>query len=168
MAALRAFAVSQSEIGRRFARDQQLHTTDAAAMVEILTAEDRGQPLTPARLAERIALSTGATSTLLNRLEGAGHIVRARGHSDRRVVTLHVTPASHQLADAFYAPLGDQLDTVIRDFASADLDVLEELLSRLCSTMQAHLDTGDDPPAPSSEPDSGPVAATRRPRKADR
>lgn len=67
-------------------------------MVEILAAEERGLPLTPARLAERIALTTGATSTLLNRLETSGHIVRTREHSDRRVVTLHVTPSSHQLA----------------------------------------------------------------------
>ncbi|MET0952243.1 MAG: MarR family transcriptional regulator [Aeromicrobium sp.] len=143
---LLAFTAVQSEAGRRFARAQRLHTTDAAAMVEILTAEDRGQPLTPARLAERIALTSGATSTLLNRLEAAGHIVRTREHSDRRVVTLHVTPASHEVADAFYAPLSEQLDAVLSDFSAEDLDLVDQLVDRLRSTVRAYLDAADQDP----------------------
>lgn len=142
---LLAFTAVQSEAGRRFARAQRLHTTDAAAMVEILTAEDHGRPLTPARLAERISLTSGATSTLLNRLEDAGHIVRTRGHDDRRVVTLHVTPASHEVADGFYAPLSQQLDQVLDDFSAEDLDVVERLVGRLRETTRAYLDAEQEP-----------------------
>lgn len=69
--------------------------------MEILAAEGRGQPLTPARLAARIALTPGATSTLLNRLEDAGHVVRTREHTDRRIVILHSTRTVHETADAF-------------------------------------------------------------------
>ncbi|WP_410625850.1 hypothetical protein [Amycolatopsis sp. cmx-8-4] len=59
----------------------------------------RGRPLTPARPAERIALTTGATSSLLNRLEDARHIRHTREHSGRRIVTLHCTPAIHAAAE---------------------------------------------------------------------
>lgn len=137
----RAFGSAQNELGRLFARNRQMHTTDAAAIVEILTAEERGQPLTPARLAERIALTTGATSTLLNRLEDAGHILRTREHGDRRIVTLHSTRAIHEAADAFFAPLAHQLDAAMGDYSAADLDLVEEFVNRLRSTMSTYVDT---------------------------
>ena len=148
-----ALVTAQSAVGRGFARSQQLHTTDAAALVEILTAEGRGSALTPARLAQRIALTTGATSTLLNRLEDAGHIRRRREHTDRRVVSLHITATSHELADAFYAPLANQLDTVMQAFSSDDLAMMEELAGRLTVAMQAYADR-EDQHALGSDPDT--------------
>jgi MarR family transcriptional regulator, organic hydroperoxide resistance regulator len=134
-----AFASAQSELGRLFARSRQMHTTDAAAIVEILAAEGRGQPLTPARLAERIALTTGATSTLLNRLEEAGHIVRTREHRDRRVVTLHSTQTIHQTADAYYAPLSDQLHAAMAECSPADLTLVEDFVDRLRTVMSSYM-----------------------------
>ncbi len=101
-----AYSAGQSEFGREFARRMGMHLTDSIAAVEILRAEDRGQPLTPARLAERIGLTSGATSILLNRLEKAGHITRERGHADRRLVTLHSAQVVHADADNFFAPCG--------------------------------------------------------------
>ena len=141
MQGFRAFASAESELGRLFARSRQMHTTDAAAIVEILTAEERGQPLTPARLAERIALTTGATSTLLNRLEEAGHILRTREHSDRRIVTLHSTPAIHEAADAFFAPLAHQLNAAMSNYSAADLHLVEDFVNRLRSTMSTYMNT---------------------------
>lgn len=156
LGAVLALATAQNAVGRQFARSQQLHTTDAAALVEILTAEGRGRVLTPARLAERVALTTGATSTLLNRLEDAGHISRRREHTDRRVVSLHITATSHELADAFYAPLGDQLDAVMQTFSDDDLATVEDLVDRLTSTMHAYADREDqhaiDPHPPTDRP----------------
>jgi DNA-binding MarR family transcriptional regulator len=135
---LRAFGSTQTELGRLFARSRRMHTTDAAAIVEILTAEDHGQPLTPARLAERIGLSTGATSTLLNRLEAAGHILRSREHSDRRIVTLHSTPAIHAAADAFFAPLTGQLEAAMDAYSANDLKLVNDVVHRLRTTMAVY------------------------------
>lgn len=141
---LRAFASVQSELGRVFARSRRLHTTDAAAIVEILAAEGRGRSLTPARLAERLALTTGATSTLLNRLEDAGHIVRTREHSDRRMVTLHSTPSVHESADDFFGPLAQQLTDAISDYSAADLVLVGELVDRLRTTMTTYIGTANN------------------------
>ena len=139
---LRAFATTQTEMGRMFARTRNMHTTDAAAVVEILSAEDRARPLTPARLAARLGLSTGATSTLLNRLEAAGHVQRTREHSDRRVVTLHSTPAIHQAADNFFAPLADRLRTALGHYSLDELRIADDIVKRLQETMSAYLVDG--------------------------
>ncbi|WP_205752024.1 MarR family winged helix-turn-helix transcriptional regulator [Cryptosporangium phraense] len=116
-----------------------MHGTDAVAIVEIINAEERDQPLTPARLAERIGLTTGATSILLNRLEQAGHVVRTREHSDRRIVTLRSTPGIHAAAADFYEPLGRLLDAVLSEYSPADLGRIASITGRLRSTMHAYM-----------------------------
>ncbi|MBU2669136.1 MarR family transcriptional regulator [Actinoplanes bogorensis] len=136
---LALLAAAQSELGRQFARSRQMHPTDAAAIVQIIAAEDHGEPLTPARLAERLDLTTGATSILLNRLEAAGHVTRTREHTDRRIVTLHSTPAIHAEAAGFYEPLNQQLKDVLADYSPADLDLVATIATRLRTTMTAHM-----------------------------
>ena len=138
--ALSSLSFAQKEFGRLFARSQEMHTTDAAAIVEILIAEDRGRPLTPARLAERISLSPAATSTLLNRLEEAGDVVRTRGHKDRRIVTLHATKRIHDRADAFYAPLNEALHAAMGDRSPVELELVETIVDQLREVVSSFLD----------------------------
>lgn len=129
--AVRAFAARDSELGRMFARRHGMHPTDAVAIVEILAAEQRGQTLTPARLAERIGLTAGATSTLLRRLESAGHVLRSHDHDDRRLVTLRSTESVHHSASMFFAPVSAALDEALRSFSTADLATTAAVLLAL-------------------------------------
>ena len=135
-----AFASAQNELGREFARGVRLHSTDSIAILAIINAEERGRPLTPVRLADIIGLTTGATSVLLNRLEDAGHVVRARGHADRRMVTLHSTPTVHETADAFFQPLGDRFDTMMNDYSPEELLLVEKFVTNLRATMDTYMD----------------------------
>ncbi|NAZ75142.1 MarR family transcriptional regulator [Kineococcus sp. T13] len=75
-----------------------MHGTDASALVHIVGAEERGEPLTQAELSRLVGLTTGATSSLLNRLEAVGHVERRRDRADRRVVTLRSTASMHRAA----------------------------------------------------------------------
>ena len=136
---LQAYAAAQSELGREFARHTRMHVTDSAAVVEILRAEGHGRPLTPARLAERVGLSSGATSILLNRLEGAGHVVRRRGHADRRLVTLHSTPTVHESAEDFFSPLRARLEQLMNRYTPEQLDLVEKVVTDFCETVDTYL-----------------------------
>lgn len=135
-----AFASAQNELGREFARDVHMHTTDSTAILAIINAEERGKPLTPVRLADIIGLTTGATSVLLNRLEDAGHVVRARGHADRRMVTLHSTPTVHETADAFFQPLGNRFDAMMNSYSPDELVLVEKFVTGLRATMDTYMD----------------------------
>jgi len=146
-----AFTRAHNELGRRFARSEHVHTTDAAAIMQIIDAEDRDQPLTPARLAERIALSTGATSILLNRLEEAGHIVRTRESADRRIVTVHSTPSIHTAANAYYEPLARLLRAELSDYTAAELDLVETVVARVRSATTTYVQGPTSPPAHHAE-----------------
>lgn len=139
---LLAFSASQSDRGRAFARHMKMRLTDSAAIVEILRAEDRGRPLTPARLGERIGMTSGATTILLNRLEDAGHITRTRGHADRRIVTLHTAPAVHAEADAFFEPERDRILELMDGYGPEDLALIHQFVSSLVITSSTEqLDT---------------------------
>lgn len=110
---LRAYGGHFTELSRLFADWLGLHSTDAVALLEVAAAEERGTPLSPARLSERILLSPSATTALLNRLEQAGHIIRSREHTDRRVITLRSSAYVQERADEFFRPLGVRLDSVM-------------------------------------------------------
>lgn len=142
---LRAYGATFREFSRRFAAWLGLHSTDAEALIEILTAEERGTALSPARLSERIALSNSATTALLNRLEQAGHIVRTREHDDRRVITLRSSENVQTLADEFFTPLGDRVDAVLAKYSPEQIQQFDTFLADLRAAMTAQL---DQPAAP--------------------
>ncbi|MFJ3581285.1 MarR family winged helix-turn-helix transcriptional regulator [Streptomyces sp. NPDC090127] len=137
--ALRIYGGHYAELSRSFAAHLGLYATDATALLEIIAAEERGTPISPARLSKRILLSSGATTSLLNRLEGAGHIVRSREHSDRRMVTLRSSPQIQERADEFFRPLAAPMDTVVGRYPPELIDRFRELLGEMCAAMDTHL-----------------------------
>ncbi|MFD3880709.1 MarR family transcriptional regulator [Streptomyces microflavus] len=136
---LQSYGSLYIELGRLFADWLGLHSTDAAALLQIAAADERGTPLSPARLGERIQLTPSATTALLNRLEAAGHITRSREHTDRRLVTLRSGPHVQERADEFFRPLGGQLDTAMAAYPSEMLAGFEALITDMCTTMDAHI-----------------------------
>lgn len=148
---LTAYGATHAQVGREFAASAGLHSTDATALVEILAAEERGHPLTPARLSERIGLTFGSTSTLLNRLEAVDHIERIRDQADRRVVTLRTTPGVHEIADRFFQPLGEQITELLSAYPEQTILEFDRLLRDirdLMSTYPARADQDDATTAP--------------------
>ncbi|RZF06167.1 MarR family winged helix-turn-helix transcriptional regulator [Streptomyces albidoflavus] len=147
MESLRIYGGHYAELSRRFAAWLGLHSTDATAALEIAAAEERGAPLSPARLSERISLSSGATTALLNRLESAGHITRAREHTDRRIVTLRSGAHIQERADEFFGPLAHRLDATMAHYPPRLLEQFEAFMADLNTTMDSHLADQEKHPA---------------------
>lgn len=137
---VRIFGAIYAEFTRIFATHLNLHPTDSAALVEILFAEDLGEPLSPARLSERISLSSGATTALLNRLEDVGYIQRSRESSDRRLVTLRTTEKIAAPAIQFFEPLGVSIEQLISNYSEDEISKHEEFLKHLTETMRIALE----------------------------
>ena len=138
--ALRAYGMTFRDLGRDFGVRMGLHTTDATALVEILEAQDRGTPLTQSALSDRVGLTRGATSTLLNRLEDAGHVRRVRDHTDRRVVTLHATDGVEAMVDRYFDPLLVEAGAVMQRYSPAMLAEFGRFLTDYCAAMNRHMD----------------------------
>jgi DNA-binding MarR family transcriptional regulator len=138
--ALHDHGLAYGELGRRFGSAIGLHVTDATALVEILGAQDRGAPLTQTQLGQRVGLTPGATSTLLNRLETAGHIRRVRDTRDRRVITLIAADSVETLLHRFFDPLADRMAIVMSRYPPEVLAQFEALLTAVSAAMNDYAD----------------------------
>ncbi|MCR3749188.1 DNA-binding transcriptional regulator, MarR family [Lentzea californiensis] len=97
---LRALVMESNRFLEIFSAAHELHPTDMTALNLIMTA-----PMTPGTLAKALNLSASATTSVLDRLERAGHVVRDRDPGDRRRVDLRVLDTATELASTFFQPL---------------------------------------------------------------
>jgi DNA-binding MarR family transcriptional regulator len=137
---LRTYSVQAQHVGHAFAQRHGLHPTDLQALIAVMHAEGRGDPLTPGRLGEAVGLSSGATTAVIDRLERAGHLRRSRESADRRVVHLRYGEAGMALAAAFFGPLGTRTDAVMAGFSVAELATVERFLDGMTAAVTAHRD----------------------------
>lgn len=131
MEALRDWAVAFAELNQHLSAWMSLPTSDANALGQIVWAAEGGSPLSPARLGQRIGMTSGATTVLLNRLETAGLVVRTREHTDRRRVTLRPTPAARERTRSFMAVASTEIAGTLRSSSTADLDAAAAFLTRM-------------------------------------
>lgn len=75
-------------------------------------------PMTAGDLANRLSLPTATATRVIDRLESAGFVRRARDTRDRRKVIVEPVPEHLTAADAVFAPTSDRLNG-LRDKVSA-------------------------------------------------
>jgi len=103
---------------------------------------------TAGRLAELMGLSTGAVTTVLDRLERAGLARRVRDEHDRRKVNVVVTEKAGALLWPFYEPLmkmserlyvrySDEQLALVLDFLEAGAELYDEVLAELHARLAA-------------------------------
>ncbi|MET7878968.1 MarR family winged helix-turn-helix transcriptional regulator [Micromonospora profundi] len=137
---LRRYAVDAQQVGHAFANLHGLNPTDLNALIAVMDAELRGDPITPGRLGEHLNLSSGSITALIDRLERAGHIRRDRDTADRRKVLLHYADQGAALAMEFFRPLGARTDTVMDRFTDDELQVVHRFMVEMSESVRAHRD----------------------------
>lgn len=137
---LRRYSVDAQHIGHAFAGLHGLNATDLHALIAVMDAELVGDPITPGRLGERLNLSSGSVTALIDRLERAGHIRRDRDTADRRKVFLHYADRGAELARSFFAPLGRRTDDVMARYTDAELEVVHRFMTDMVASMREHRD----------------------------
>ena len=128
---LHDWAVGFGELNRHLAAWMGLPGSDANALGQIVWAAEAGAPLSPAQLARRIGMTSGATTVLLNRREAAGHVRRSRESADRRRVTLRPVPAARERARAFLARAGAEVAETLRTTDDDELRTVVAFLVRM-------------------------------------
>ncbi len=102
-------------------------------------------PMRAGDLAQRIGLTTGSVTTLLDRLEGRGYLRRTRPSSDRRTVLIELTHTGEELI----MPIFDALERVVRSAASEVEPAGAKALSRCLGEVADALHTQKlEPPEP--------------------
>lgn len=105
MTAFRVLQMQHARVLHHESASRGLNATDAR-FVFFLAAAD-GQGVTPKQAGEYLELSTGAMTSLVDRLEKRAHIERRPNPEDRRSVLVHLTPSgaaiAQQIGDVYRA-----------------------------------------------------------------
>lgn len=110
-----------------------LHITD----FKCLGVLHRKGAMTPKSLAEEIAVSPAAMTTIIDRLEKAGYVRRKRGSDDRRSLTVHATEQSARKVTRLYKSLGDESARLNAEFTQQELKAIWRYLRRATVALQA-------------------------------
>ncbi|WP_326948419.1 MarR family transcriptional regulator [Amycolatopsis sp. NBC_01307] len=112
-------------IEKRLSGALGVNPTDLAAM-EHLTSEG---PLTAKELADRLRVSTAASTHIVDRLEQAGHITRRPHATDRRKVLVEPVPESMTRIFGHLHPLLSGVEDLVGALSPGERDVVENFLA---------------------------------------
>ncbi len=133
--ALRLFSVESDLFVDVFARAHGLGRNDLNAIMWIAEGTAKGDPVTAGELSARLGLGAPAVTALIDRLEGSGHIQRARDLRDRRKVAVQMQDQALELAQAFFRPLGVRMGAALEGVSSADLERCAEIVELLTGSV---------------------------------
>jgi DNA-binding MarR family transcriptional regulator len=125
---LRQLTVETDRFAEVFGEAHGMHRTDLNALVVIMDSARQDEPMSPTSLARALHLSASATTAVLDRLEAAGHVVRAPHPSDRRRVGLTMADTAIELGGQFFRPLADELKAAWADLSEAERETIARFL----------------------------------------
>jgi DNA-binding MarR family transcriptional regulator len=132
----RALQSSVDALDQAVADHLGINRTDLRCLDELL----RGGPTGPAHLASRLGLTTGSMTTLLDRLERAGYVVRSPDPTDRRRLLVHPTEKIHLAAARIYGPIASEGARDLAAFTAGDLAVVLRYLAVSHELQERHVE----------------------------
>jgi DNA-binding MarR family transcriptional regulator len=97
-------------------------------------------PMTAGQLAEATWLTTGAVTSVIDRLEKTGFARRVRDEVDRRRVYVELTPSAGQRMFAIYRDLVTSSAASVEGYSDAELLLIREFLQRGREVTLAHVE----------------------------
>jgi DNA-binding MarR family transcriptional regulator len=99
-----------------------------------LVALHDGRITNPGDLAQNICHDAGSLTRLVDQMVERGLVTRSRSETDRRSVTLSLTPRGSSLVEALAPKVVDFWNELLSGFSHAEVDTLISLLTRLVLT----------------------------------
>ncbi len=113
--------------------------------------DELSQPggLTPGELGERLSLTSGSVTALLDRLERLGWAAREPHPEDRRKIVVRLTAAADEAAQVEIGPLVSAINDTAARFPARDRVAIERFLSKAADAVVELVSTeralGDSP-----------------------
>jgi DNA-binding MarR family transcriptional regulator len=141
--ALRAYTAAVEGYIAAMSHTHDLNRTDLAALAVVMDGTAQARTITARDLATAINLSASATSSLLDRLERAGHIRRSIHPGDRRRVIIEITNAARETGGRVFGPLGQAVAKVASRYEPHQLKLVTDLLEQISTATRRALDHTD-------------------------
>jgi DNA-binding MarR family transcriptional regulator len=143
--AVRANQLATDKMDEAAARGLGVNRTDARCLDII----ERVGPITAGGLAEEAGLTTGAVTTVIDRLVEKGYARRVADPADRRRVMVEITELMEERAGHFYGPLAEASSPMLSRYSVAELEAVirflragTEMVERRSGEIRAELEGG--------------------------
>ncbi len=123
---LHGMGEGMARLAHDMAEASRSHPTDMTAL-SVLSRTP--VPLTVGELGTEMGLSKAATTSLVDRLERAGHVHRTRDVHDRRRWHLEVTPSAHAVADGVLSDFLQRTREALEGYSAEELAVASRFLT---------------------------------------
>jgi DNA-binding MarR family transcriptional regulator len=98
--------------------------------VRVIDLLDAHGPMTAGELADRVGVTTGAVTAILDRMERAGFLRRVRDQADRRKVHVELTDDVRRVAEEFYAPIAERGTQMLSRYSVEELRTILDAVRR--------------------------------------
>jgi DNA-binding MarR family transcriptional regulator len=134
--AIRRLDVALSQMHGEFSGRMRMTTQELLAIAHVSMSGSAG--LGPSDLARRLHMTTGATTTLLDRLEARGHVERERHPTDRRKVIVHITPRARDEALAHVRPMNDEIMALAERLTDEERRIVGDFIDAAAAIIARH------------------------------
>jgi MarR family transcriptional regulator, organic hydroperoxide resistance regulator len=87
-------------------------------------------------LSKETALSKSSLTTMLERLEKSGHIIRKRSETDKRITIVCLTSKSNSLRSDYQKISADMIDLFYKDFTDDEISQFELSLKKILKNLK--------------------------------
>ncbi|MGN6427371.1 MAG: MarR family winged helix-turn-helix transcriptional regulator [Leifsonia sp.] len=112
----------------------KLNETDMKALRYVIASMNADVPVTAGALSDHLHVSTASVTKLLDRLEKAGHVVRKPHPTDRRAVTVEITPETHREVRRTMGMQHARRFEVVKKLTPAERETVTRFLDDLSAT----------------------------------
>lgn len=131
---LPALARAERDYARAVATRLGAAPTDLFALGELLS----GEPMGVVELGSRIGVGSAGATSLVDRLEDAGHVTRGRHPHDRRRVVLTVTDRAREELLALLRALSQETAALAAELDQSERDAVARFLGDAIARYTAH------------------------------
>lgn len=123
--------------GRIFAKILKAYGVDQInpAQGRILFVLWKKDEIPISELAKKTQLSKSTLTSMLDRLEKAGHVTRVRPRKDRRTILLKLTEKDRRLQKIYSRVSDEMTDIFYREFSREEIDEFESYLKRILANL---------------------------------
>jgi DNA-binding MarR family transcriptional regulator len=134
--ATEAYQAAVNDFDRETARLLGINETDLRCLEILIRDAPRA---TPRLLADRLGLTTGSVTAMLDRLEKAGYVTRSPHPDDRRKVIVAATETAVGRAWELVGPLvAEGQERLLARYRPEELDLIADFLVRARELQQEH------------------------------
>jgi len=120
------------------------HNLSGTAKQALAVLEGADEPLEPTVIAERLIITTGSMTSMLNTLERRGLVRRMPHPADRRKLLISITATGAAIVDRMLPSLHSRERTIMNDaLTKTEQRELRTLLAKVQASVERH---ADDPP----------------------